>query len=624
MSGMTASVRPQAPPHLNVEVAASTIRLRQVLPDEYGTGAPGEWLRKAAIGVSDGLYVTGQVIVFNGSEATLRTLRGEFHCRTADLVEVSPVLFFLTGKQQPRTADMTVEELVEQNTGILDRLLGTTQRGSCSIPRVLAGYMPARQQPQPTDTIEWINALSGVETTVGVRHAVDYVHFIDGNRRLTASVRDTIGDRFDAEPRFAGDQTESPTNDDVTDQADLEELLASIGGEVAHTLTPLTPRPAPPASTNASGAQDNHAKILAAVADDPELIRFYLRLSQSVTGKRSAPSEEPRETQRRRIHSASDLLDISEPTERRSKHAFVPTRTQQLINGLISAPDYAGNDPSAVVDIMISSRSTKLEPHPAIIARVYDIQFGARGLSIMPFWRFDFATRRAWYANGSVNLSNFSASVAMPKARKPQSLDDISNALTVLHVFAEEFFDQHTCWLVSSAREFVEELRSFCKWTPQDVGTLTFWFDRLFEDYRTATESDARHSTSLRTEIRQRLSLQDPDLQSVLYIIQSERLASLAPTRAARTQSPIRGNGPRRVEASRVTRKIPQEVLDALPRQGRLSVCMKHLSARGCVSKSDDRCAFPNHAHFFPDELAPVVRNYITTQLGGLRDELQQ
>ncbi|KAE8893940.1 hypothetical protein PF004_g27203 [Phytophthora fragariae] len=296
MSGMTASVRPQAPPHLNVEVAASTIRLRQVLPDEYGTGAPGEWLRKAAIGVSDGLYVTGQVIVFNGSEATLRTLRGEFHCRTADLVEVSPVLFFLTGKQQPRTADMTVEELVEQNTGILDRLLGTTQRGSCSIPRVLAGYMPARQQPQPTDTIEWINALSGVETTVGVRHAVDYVHFIDGNRRLTASVRDTIGDRFDAEPRFAGDQTESPTNDDVTDQADLEELLASIGGEVAHTLTPLTPRPVPPASTNASGAQDNHAKILAAVADDPDLIRFYLRLSQSVTGKRSAPSEEPRET----------------------------------------------------------------------------------------------------------------------------------------------------------------------------------------------------------------------------------------------------------------------------------------------------------------------------------------
>ncbi|KAE9262746.1 hypothetical protein PF008_g32522 [Phytophthora fragariae] len=156
--------------------------------------------------------------------------------------------------------------------------------------------MPARQQPQPTDTIESINALSGVETTVGVRHAVDYVHFIDGNRRLTASVRDTIGDRFDAEPRFAGDQTESPTNDDVTDQADLEELLASIGGEVAHTLTPLTPRPVPPASTNASGAQDNHAKILAAVADDPDLIRFYLRLSQSVTGKRSAPSEEPRET----------------------------------------------------------------------------------------------------------------------------------------------------------------------------------------------------------------------------------------------------------------------------------------------------------------------------------------
>ncbi|KAE9331248.1 hypothetical protein PR003_g15095 [Phytophthora rubi] len=130
VSGATASVRLQAPPHLNVEIAASTIRLRQVLPDEYGAGAPGEWLRKPATGISDGLYVTGQVIAYDGGRATLRTLRGEFHCRIEDLVEVSPVLCFLTGKQQLRAADTTVEELVEQNTGILDRLLGTVAGGS--------------------------------------------------------------------------------------------------------------------------------------------------------------------------------------------------------------------------------------------------------------------------------------------------------------------------------------------------------------------------------------------------------------------------------------------------------------------------------------------------------------
>ncbi|ETI31438.1 hypothetical protein L917_20708 [Phytophthora nicotianae] len=75
----------------------------------------------------------------------------------------------------------------------------------------------------------------------------------------------------------------------------------------------------------------------------------------------------------------------------------------------------------------------------------------------MHFWRFDFSARRAWYAYGSVNLSNFSTSVAMPKARKPESLGDISNALMVLLVFAEEFFDHHTCRLISGSREFVSK-----------------------------------------------------------------------------------------------------------------------------------------------------------------------
>ncbi|KAF1773704.1 hypothetical protein GQ600_12998 [Phytophthora cactorum] len=70
----------------------------------------------------------------------------------------------------------------------------------------------------------------------------------------------------------------------------------------------------------------------------------------------------------------------------------------------------------------------------------------------MHFERFDFAARRAWYADGSVNLNNFAASVALPKAAKPRTLDYVSNALTVLHVFAEEFFDQPMCRLISRAR----------------------------------------------------------------------------------------------------------------------------------------------------------------------------
>ncbi|KAF4035990.1 hypothetical protein GN244_ATG11987 [Phytophthora infestans] len=111
----------------------------------------------------------------------------------------------------------------------------------------------------------------------------------------------------------------------------------------------------------------------------------------------------------------------------------------------------------------------------------------------------------------------------MPTVRKAESYGDIPNALMVLIVFAEEFLDHHTCRKISGSRKFVEELRRLCQWSSEDVDTLTFWFNRLFEDYRAATETDARHGTNSRTEIRRRLSFQDPDLPSVLCVIQTER-----------------------------------------------------------------------------------------------------
>lgn len=100
--------------------------------------------------------------------------------------------------------------------------------------------------------------------------------------------------------------------------------------------------------------------------------------------------------------------------------------------------------------------------------------------------------------------------------------------------------------------------------------------------------------------MRSKLSMRDPDLQSILYLIQSERLASLSQPigrRPTQEQTPRQDRAQRldhnRPQHQQQHRRTPKEVLDALPRRGGLSICLKHLSATGCASKSPNRCAFP-------------------------------
>ncbi|KAG3184706.1 hypothetical protein C6341_g4854 [Phytophthora cactorum] len=193
------------------------------------------------------------------------------------------------------------------------------------------------------------------------------------------SVDGTISDRFGNDPQYASVPDEpastdaSPTGDedgngnaDGNDHSDLAALLNSIG-RTENPSPPTSPRQEHSAQDSPAIDHDSHAKILAAIANEPSLVRFYLQLSQPQATKRLANGQ--------------------------SKHAFARSRTQRLIHSTISAPEYTGKLPSAVVDAMISSRSTKFKPHPAIIARVFDIQFGARGLSVMHLTRFDFAAR---------------------------------------------------------------------------------------------------------------------------------------------------------------------------------------------------------------------------------------
>ncbi|EGZ08125.1 hypothetical protein PHYSODRAFT_527698, partial [Phytophthora sojae] len=69
--------------------------------------------------------------------------------------------------------------------------------------------------------------------------------------------------------------------------------------------------------------------------------------------------------------------------------------------------------------------------------------------------------------------------------------------------------------------------------------------------------------------------------------------------------------------------RVPQDVLAALPMQNGKSVCPKFLSRSGCSPRSPERCSY-GRAHFVPEKLEPVVRQYIIESMGGLRRDMPQ
>lgn len=108
----------------------------------------------------------------------------------------------------------------------------------------------------------------------------------------------------------------------------------------------------------------------------------------------------------------------------------------------------------------------------------------------MHFDRFDFTARRRWYVDNQVNLNNFGPAVNLPRERRPNSLDDLANCLSVLHLFLDQLMDTHARRLVNAAKEFVEDICGYSQWRSADSETLTFWFEGVFEDFRRAVEKD--------------------------------------------------------------------------------------------------------------------------------------
>lgn len=76
--------------------------------------------------------------------------------------------------------------------------------------------------------------------------------------------------------------------------------------------------------------------------------------------------------------------------------------------------------------------------------RLFDSQFGTRGLSIMHLVWLNTVEKMEWITASSVNMQNFSHSVALPTPLRPRSLDNVSKALLSLCSYCSTFASTET------------------------------------------------------------------------------------------------------------------------------------------------------------------------------------
>uniref|UniRef100_H3GN24 Uncharacterized protein n=1 Tax=Phytophthora ramorum TaxID=164328 RepID=H3GN24_PHYRM len=622
---------------------------------ELEHGAPGRLLRRPVFALVDNQTLYGQVVASEDQHVVLRHHGGRTRIAATLVEELAPVIVFLLFTTPLLRRINTPDRIAEAHATILDRLLGTRDvTATRQVRQLLDGIAPVATHR--TESSGWIPVWATTYIAASGIVLGDYywdgpsVTNVPGEPRLPVSaaaaddgapepVISNAGDTSDGRsPAIASrliEPTAASSNREPVPHARFVDFMDSL--ENPHTGQPPNPTeiehgellldaPGPPVSGKRTRGGDEPSdsidamRVMAALADHPDLLQIYARQFQSRGSARQRP----------RYSGVSDLIPAVDSSAPERHHSFRPSVRQQEVHDLICADDHRGKPPAVFVEYSRSSRSTKFIPHPAILSRLFDFSFGVCGLSVLHFRRFDLSAQLDYAGSTQLSARNFSVKVELPTVPAEASYADLTSALGILGVYCDEFLDSRTRRLVSAAKAFAEELGDFEPWSLVEVQTLAFWFSNVFSAYRLACEHDIDQQTTTRATIRERLTLHDAELSGLLFKMSCNRAQgrpTALPRSEAHRREPATGQPtarPGRVPSKAQTRRpVPTEVGLAAPRQGGKQLCLRFISAQGCPSQSPDRCSLPFLGHFIPTtQLDPIVKAHVNEKLGGLRSDL--
>ncbi|KAE8970095.1 hypothetical protein PR001_g27307, partial [Phytophthora rubi] len=502
-------------------------------------------LRQAAWTESAARFWHGQVVGIEGRLARLQLEDRVVLVEPARLTPVAPVVAILL-LRVPLHAPMSRDGLLERQATILARILDGSAGSPASnaIPTLLEGLVEPSDMPDGHSTCQWIDPRSGQTRTFRVQHAVDYAFVMDGSQPAPTALRLSVGSSFCSDPRFintASAVRHRDTSIPLSPTASVDQvssIVSLFAQELDEHSVPVKQDPehnVPVGRVQFEPSPDLHASHDNPAPAHPPARRSPLAgqatVQSSISANRASPSLDARimEQLLQQPELLAHFVQViatagtsrttapatgAESARRTSKYAFTPTSIQAVVHDYITSPEHRGKHPYVFVESVIHALAVRFQPHPGILIRLYDFQFGMLGLSILHFAPFGVQQRMMWLNAGGVNMQNFSAGVAAPKPPVASSVGDLVDAARMLCRYGQEFFVQPVRDVLEALLDFLQQLDGWDSWMPSDLPHLVYWANSVLEQFRShvhASDGDV-HTSSLQTI--QRLSLNDGELQN--------------------------------------------------------------------------------------------------------------
>lgn len=173
---------------------------------------------------------------------------------------------------------------------------------------------------------------TGHDSVVSVRHAIEYAHYIDGDRRIPSSICVRIGSTFDADPTQIIFEAQAPSP--KPEQDAKNEAHGSVEDDSLEALLHTIQQPKRAAGKPfmvSNTDRSLQSSVLNPIADHPDLVHYYLTQCQTQSTKRPAPEDVSSSPRRLRLSSPSDLVEVNDVTERSTFACATSGQTYQFI-----------------------------------------------------------------------------------------------------------------------------------------------------------------------------------------------------------------------------------------------------------------------------------------------------